>query len=208
MYYIFTPHSDVVDLCNNNECFILVSSDSVVFNLFATHQSAENEEGTAKFRGEGYVHARLVGKKIRASVEQCEIPTVCPLVTSVVQDEFEVVASSYRFTNMNSKRLYFVLADYEEAGELGISAIPIILHVPPRGNLKRQDKMDFQRSGIQAEAIAKWVHERTDVVVNPSDAAAELCRPGCSVFALDVGCGLLYMKRSSLDFLYNRNLWG
>ncbi|OUC46332.1 magnesium transporter protein 1 domain protein [Trichinella nativa] len=91
------------------------------------------------------------------------------ILFSVVQDEFEVVASSYRFTNMNSKRLYFVLADYEEAGEvfhtLGISAIPIILHVPPRGNLKRQDKMDFQRSGIQAEAIAKWVHERTDVVI-------------------------------------------
>ncbi|XP_003382260.1 3'-5' exoribonuclease CSL4-like protein [Trichinella spiralis] len=207
MYYIFTPHSDVVDLCNNNECFILVSSDSVVFNRFATHQSAENEEGTAKFRGEGYVHARLVGKKIRASVEQCEIPTVCPLVTSVVQDEFEVVASSYRFTNMNSKRLYFVLADYEEAGELGISAIPIILHVPPRGNLKRQDKMDFQRSGIQAEAIAKWVHERTDVVI-PVMRPPNYAGPVALFLLLMLVCGLLYMKRSSLDFLYNRNLWG
>ncbi|KRY36425.1 Magnesium transporter protein 1, partial [Trichinella spiralis] len=132
-------------------------------------------------------------------------------ICSVVQDEFEVVASSYRFTNMNSKRLYFVLADYEEAGEvfhtLGISAIPIILHVPPRGNLKRQDKMDFQRSGIQAEAIAKWVHERTDVVI-PVMRPPNYAGPVALFLLLMLVCGLLYMKRSSLDFLYNRNLWG
>ncbi|KRX59322.1 Magnesium transporter protein 1, partial [Trichinella sp. T9] len=133
------------------------------------------------------------------------------ILFSVVQDEFEVVASSYRFTNMNSKRLYFVLADYEEAGEvfhtLGISAIPIILHVPPRGNLKRQDKMDFQRSGIQAEAIAKWVHERTDVVI-PVMRPPNYAGPVALFLLLMLVCGLLYMKRSSLDFLYNRNLWG
>ncbi|OUC48728.1 magnesium transporter protein 1 domain protein, partial [Trichinella nativa] len=112
---------------------------------------------------------------------------------------------------MNSKRLYFVLADYEEAGEvfhtLGISAIPIILHVPPRGNLKRQDKMDFQRSGIQAEAIAKWVHERTDVVI-PVMRPPNYAGPVALFLLLMLVCGLLYMKRSSLDFLYNRNLWG
>ncbi|KRY83920.1 Magnesium transporter protein 1 [Trichinella pseudospiralis] len=132
-------------------------------------------------------------------------------ICGVVQDEFEVVASSYRFTNMNSKRLYFVLADYEEAGEvfhtLGISAIPIILHVPPRGNLKRQDKMDFQRSGIQAEAIAKWVQERTDVVI-PVMRPPNYAGPVALFLLLMLVCGLLYMKRSSLDFLYNRNLWG
>ncbi|KRY36421.1 Magnesium transporter protein 1 [Trichinella spiralis] len=242
MYYIFTPHSDVVDLCNNvcsgislefsrmNASYwlaatVLCLTVLPLINPQKTKKEQLSLEEKVTFM-QDWLAKRSVLRLNNAKFQQYVRSSprnysVIILLTSqsnrqcricsVVQDEFEVVASSYRFTNMNSKRLYFVLADYEEAGEvfhtLGISAIPIILHVPPRGNLKRQDKMDFQRSGIQAEAIAKWVHERTDVVI-PVMRPPNYAGPVALFLLLMLVCGLLYMKRSSLDFLYNRNLWG
>jgi hypothetical protein len=40
------------------------------------------------------------------------------------------------------------------------------MHFPPKGKPKQSDTMDIQRIGFAAEAIAKWIAERTDVQVH------------------------------------------
>lgn len=39
------------------------------------------------------------------------------------------------------------------------------MHFPPKGKPKPADTMDIQRVGFAAEAIAKWIGERTDIQV-------------------------------------------
>lgn len=47
-----------------------------------------------------------------------------------------------------------------------MNTAPSIIHFPPKGGRKRQDQMEFQRVGFAADAIAKFVQERTDVNVS------------------------------------------
>lgn len=42
---------------------------------------------------------------------------------------------------------------------------PVFIHFPAKGKSLTQDKMDIQRFGVEAEAIARWIAERTDVQV-------------------------------------------
>ncbi|KFD53165.1 hypothetical protein M514_05875 [Trichuris suis] len=131
-------------------------------------------------------------------------------VCASVYEEFDIVANSYRVSNILTKRVYFALADYEDASEifhvLGINAIPVLMHIPPRGQPQRGDKMDFSRMGLSAEAIAKWVHDRTGIqirILRPTNYAG----PAALFLLFMLVGGLLYMKRNSLDFLCNTNLW-
>uniref|UniRef100_A0A5S6QAL7 Uncharacterized protein n=3 Tax=Trichuris muris TaxID=70415 RepID=A0A5S6QAL7_TRIMR len=131
-------------------------------------------------------------------------------VCGSVYEEFDVVANSYRMGNILTKRVYFGLVDYEDAAEvfqlLGINAIPVLIHIPPRGTQQKGDKMDFSRMGLSAEAIAKWVQDRTGVqirILRPTNYAG----PAALLLLFMLVGGLLYMKRNSLDFLYNTNLW-
>lgn len=39
------------------------------------------------------------------------------------------------------------------------------MHFPSKGKPKPADTIDFQRVGVSAEAIAKWIQERTDIQV-------------------------------------------
>lgn len=39
------------------------------------------------------------------------------------------------------------------------------MHFPSKGKPKAADTMDIQRVGFAAEAIAKWIGERTDIQV-------------------------------------------
>lgn len=67
--------------------------------------------------------------------------------------------------------------------------------------------MDIQRLGFSAEMIARWIAERTDIQIR-------VFRPpnytGTLVLALlmIMVAGVLYLKRNSLDFLYNKTSWG
>lgn len=67
--------------------------------------------------------------------------------------------------------------------------------------------MDIQRVGFSAEAIAKWVQERTDVHV-------QIFRPpnySGTIAVLMLGSligGFLYLRRNNLDFLFNKRMWG
>lgn len=46
-----------------------------------------------------------------------------------------------------------------------LNTAPVFMHFPPKGKPKNMDTMDIQRIGFSAEAIAKWIAERTDIQV-------------------------------------------
>ena len=97
------------------------------------------------------------------------------------------------------------------------------------------DVFDLAHQGFQAEVIAKWVSERTEQHVRTIAASCAFSLFGCMcslVYVYVCACeqvrvfrppnyvgmlalgvlialvlALLYVKRSSLDFLYNRTAW-
>ena len=50
-----------------------------------------------------------------------------------------------------------------------MNSAPTFMHFPAKGKPKKVDVMDIQRLGISAEALAKWIAERTDVNVSCVD---------------------------------------
>lgn len=103
------------------------------------------------------------------------------------------------------------MVDFDEGSDvfqmLRLNTAPVFMHFAPKGKTKNGDTMDIQRVGISAEAIAKWVQERTDVQIrifrppNYSGTVAVI------VLVAFVG-GFLYLKRNNLEFLQNKQLWG
>ncbi|CDW57567.1 Magnesium transporter protein 1 [Trichuris trichiura] len=124
-------------------------------------------------------------------------------VCGSVYEEFDIVANLYRASNILTKRMYFALADSEDASEvfkmLGIGEVPVLMHFPPRGHPQRGDKMDFSRMGSSAEAIAKWVHDRTGIQIRIL-RLTNYARPAALFLLLMLVGGLLYMKRNSIDY--------
>lgn len=49
--------------------------------------------------------------------------------------------------------------------QMRLNTAPVYMHFPPKGKPKVADTMDIQRVGFAAEAIAKWIGERTDIQV-------------------------------------------
>mgnify|MGYP000421520752 CR=1 FL=1 len=56
------------------------------------------------------------------------------------------------------------------------------MHFPPKGKPKQSDTMDIQRIGFAAEAIAKWIAERTDVQVSQYMLKILLTKLSISIF--------------------------
>jgi len=134
----------------------------------------------------------------------------CP-ICKPAYDEFYILANSYRYAHMNTKAVYFAIVDYEEAPQvfqqMNLNTAPVIYHFPAKGSRKKHDQMDFQRMGIDADAMAKFVADRTEVhirVLRPPNYAAPVVVSLLVMLVL----GLLYMRRNNLEFLYNRTFWG
>ncbi|XP_064481226.1 tumor suppressor candidate 3-like isoform X2 [Ornithodoros turicata] len=126
-------------------------------------------------------------------------------------EEFQIVANSWRYSQAYSNKLFFGLVDYDEGSDvfvsLGQNSAPVFLHFPDKGKPKKGDSMDIQRIGFAAETIARWVAERADVhirVFRPPSYSGTIAL--VILFAL-IGA-LLYMRRNNLDFLYNKTSWG
>lgn len=49
--------------------------------------------------------------------------------------------------------------------QMRLNTAPVYMHFPPKGKPKPADTLDIQRVGFAAEAIAKWISERTDIQV-------------------------------------------
>lgn len=125
-----------------------------------------------------------------------------------------IVANSHRYTSSEGDRrkVFFGIVDYEDAPQIfqqmNLNTAPILYHFGPKlGAKKRPEQMDFQRQGFDADAIGRFVADQTEVhvrVIRPPNYTAPV------VIALFVALllGMLYMKRNSLDFLFNRTVWG
>ncbi|CAD6185832.1 unnamed protein product [Caenorhabditis auriculariae] len=137
----------------------------------------------------------------------------CPICRPAY-DEFLIVANSHRYTSSDSDRkaVYFALVDYEDSPQIfqqmNLNTAPILYHFGAKlGAKKKPQQMDFQRQGFDADAIARFIADQTEVhirVLRPPNYTA----PVVIVLLLGLVLGLLYMKRNSLDFLFNRSSWG
>eukprot|EP00795_Rhopilema_esculentum_P000384 gene384-10048_t len=127
-----------------------------------------------------------------------------------VHSEFQIIASSWRYSSAYNTRLFFAMVDFDEGSDvfqsLRLNSAPIIMHFPPKGKTKRGDTYDMQRQGFSAEQIARWVAERTDIhirVVRPPNYAFAVF---IGILLASIGC-ILYVRRKSLEFIYNKNYW-
>ncbi|KAK7873342.1 hypothetical protein R5R35_011385 [Gryllus longicercus] len=125
-------------------------------------------------------------------------------------DEFQIVANSFRYSQAYSNKLFFALVDFDEGPDvfqmLRLNTAPVFMHFPAKGKPKQSDTMDIQRVGFAAEAIAKWIGERTDVqlrVFRPPNYSGTVAL----ILLFGLVAGFLYLRRNNLDFLYNKNCW-
>ncbi|XP_053475531.1 tumor suppressor candidate 3 [Ictalurus furcatus] len=125
-------------------------------------------------------------------------------------EEYQVLANSWRYSSAFSNRLFFTVVDYDEGADvfqqLNMNSAPTFMHFPAKGKPKRADTFDLQRIGFASEQLAKWIHDRTDVQIR-------VFRPpnysGTIALALLVSLvgGLLYLRRNNLEFIYNKTGW-
>jgi len=127
-------------------------------------------------------------------------------------DEYQLVANSYRYSShFSSNKLFFAMVDFDEGPDvfqsMKLNSAPVFMHFPAKGKPKKQDTMDIQRVGFTADALAKWVQERTEThvrVFRPPNYTGTVAM--VMLFALVAG--LLYLRRNNLEFLQNKNAWG
>ena len=124
--------------------------------------------------------------------------------------EFNLVASSYRYSNAHATNMFFALVDFDDGSEafqsLNINSAPVFLHFPPKGQPKKIDHMDIQRLGFFAEVIARWIQERTGVNIHVFRPPYYTGTLAVLVLIGLVAC-LVYLRRSNLQFLMNKNTW-
>lgn len=49
---------------------------------------------------------------------------------------------------------------------MGLNSAPAFIHFPSKGKRKPSDTHDIQRVGFHADNLAKWMADRTEVVVS------------------------------------------
>ncbi|CAG9762065.1 unnamed protein product [Ceutorhynchus assimilis] len=139
-----------------------------------------------------------------ASQRQC---AVCRQAS----DEYTLVANSYRYSPAYSNKLFFAMVDFDEGSEvfqmMKLNTAPIFMHFPAKGKPKAADTMDIQRVGFGAEAIARFISERTDISIRIIRAPNYSGTLSLTLLFAFVG-GFLYLRRNNLEFLYNKTMWG
>ena len=131
-------------------------------------------------------------------------------VCKQASDEYQLVANSYRYSQLFSNKLFFAMVDFDEGPDvfqsMKLNTAPVFMHFPSKGKPKKFDSMDIQRVGFGAEAIAKWIGERTEVnirVFRPPNYTGTVAL----LMLLSLVGGLLYLRRNNLEFLYNKTAW-
>ncbi|XP_039265417.1 dolichyl-diphosphooligosaccharide--protein glycosyltransferase subunit TUSC3-like [Styela clava] len=126
-------------------------------------------------------------------------------------EEYNIVANSYRFSPSYSNKLFFSVVDFDDGSDIfqmmKLNTAPVFMHFPAKTKRKPADTYDIQRLGYQAENLAKWIAERSEVnirIFRPPNYTGTVVL----VLLFSLAGGLLYMKRNSLEFLYNKTMWG
>ncbi|XP_055969942.1 tumor suppressor candidate 3 isoform X3 [Sorex fumeus] len=125
-------------------------------------------------------------------------------------EEYQILANSWRYSSAFCNKLFFSMVDYDEGSDvfqqLNMNSAPSFMHFPPKGRPKRADTFDLQRIGFAAEQLAKWIADRTDVhirVFRPPNYSGTIA---LALLVSLVG-GLLYLRRNNLEFIYNKTGW-
>lgn len=125
-------------------------------------------------------------------------------------DEYQIIAQSWRYSAQFNNNLFFAMVDFDEASDvfrmLNTASAPQFIIFGRKGKPKSADNLDLPRVGFSAEAIAKWIHDRTDISVKifrPPNYSGLLL---IILLAFMIG-GLLYVKRNNLESFYNRTTW-
>lgn len=134
-------------------------------------------------------------------------------ICSAVYDEFVITAKSFQLSYGLSDRLFFGIIDFDDGSEifqtLQINTAPVIVFFPAKRKISRisdLQQLDMQRVGFSAEAIARWIADKTDLDF-------KIFRPPnyFSTFGLltlfFVGSLVMYFKQENFEFLQNRTLW-
>ncbi|KAL8584509.1 hypothetical protein ACOMHN_016830 [Nucella lapillus] len=133
----------------------------------------------------------------------------CPTCKEA-QAEFEIVANSWRSSKEHSSQLFFALADVDEAPEvfhhLRLNMAPVFVHYPGKTTPKRTDIMDINRLGFAAEQIARFVAERTEILVPIVRPPNYRSLAAMTVLGVVVAA-LLYVKRDSLQLFSDPTGW-
>ncbi|KAL0588863.1 Magnesium transporter protein 1 [Plecturocebus cupreus] len=90
--------------------------------------------------------------------------------------------------------------------KLNMNSAPTFINFPAKGKPKRGDTYELQVRGFSAEQIARWIADRTDVnirVIRPPNYAGPLMLG----LLLAVIGGLVYLRRSNMEFLFNKTGW-
>uniref|UniRef100_A0AC11CSE2 Magnesium transporter 1 n=1 Tax=Ovis aries TaxID=9940 RepID=A0AC11CSE2_SHEEP len=97
-------------------------------------------------------------------------------------------------------------ASAQRKKELNMNSAPTFINFPAKGKPKRGDTYELQVRGFSAEQIARWIADRTDVnirVIRPPNYAGPLMLG----LLLAVIGGLVYLRRSNMEFLFNKTGW-
>lgn len=134
-------------------------------------------------------------------------------ICSVVHDEFLIAAKSFQLMHGISDKLFFGIIDFDDGSEifqsLQVNTAPVIVYFPPKrkiGRISDLQQLDMQRVGFSAEAIARWITDKTNLDF-------KIFRPPnyISTFGLltmfFVGSLVMYFKQENFEFLQNRTLW-
>ncbi|KAG8583508.1 hypothetical protein GDO81_008447 [Engystomops pustulosus] len=132
------------------------------------------------------------------------------VVCKQADEEYQILANSWRYSNAFTNRIFFAMVDFDEGSDvfqmLNMNSAPTFIHFPAKGKPKRGDTYELQVRGFAAEQLARWIADRTDVnirIMRPPNYAGPLMLG----LLLAVIGGLVYLRRSNLDFLYNKTGW-
>uniref|UniRef100_A0A8C4XW57 Tumor suppressor candidate 3 n=1 Tax=Gopherus evgoodei TaxID=1825980 RepID=A0A8C4XW57_9SAUR len=100
---------------------------------------------------------------------------------SVSNEEYQVLANSWRYSSAFSNKLFFTIVDYDEGADLNMNSAPTFMHFPLKA-----DRTD--------------VHIR---VFRPPNYSGTIA---LALLVSLVG-GLLYLRRNNLEFIYNKTGW-
>lgn len=136
-------------------------------------------------------------------------------ICAEAHQEFKILYNSYRSGSQQEfleNKVFFGLVDYDDAAEvfslLKLSSAPGFFHFPPSSKKvhKTDDKLDISRKGFQADAMSKWVADRTGVKINvirpPSYTGLILIAVGGLICF-----GAAYMTGFQFEWLMNSRLW-
>uniref|UniRef100_A0AC35U474 Magnesium transporter protein 1 n=1 Tax=Rhabditophanes sp. KR3021 TaxID=114890 RepID=A0AC35U474_9BILA len=138
-------------------------------------------------------------------------PSLKCQVCGQANDEFAILANSYRYLSVTEKKLFLGIVDYSSAPEIfqqmNLNSAPAFYHFPAKGARTKEDVMDINSQGFQAEKLARYIKQRTNIDVNilrPPNYGT----PAMLAFFLLFACSVIYVRRDNLGFIYNKNVWG